>query len=75
MSAARARSRAEKAIFDIASTNDTTLCFLISMCSTTSISNSDFFGFIFYRSVIPSEVEGSRYLKVFAAGFPGLRSG
>src|SRR5207237_10811161 len=50
MSAARARSRAEKAIFDIASTNGTTLCFLMSMCSTTSTSRSDFFGFIFFAS-------------------------
>src|SRR5258707_7364896 len=47
MSAARARSRAEKAIFDIASTNGTTLCFLMSMCSITSTSSSDFVGFIF----------------------------
>src|SRR5205807_3038484 len=47
MSAARARSRAEKAIFDIASTNGTTLCFLTSMCSITSTSRSDFVGFIF----------------------------
>src|SRR5437763_13152788 len=54
MSAARARSRAEKAIFDIASTNGTTLCFLMSMCSTTSTSSSDFFGFIFFRFVIPN---------------------
>src|SRR6266550_1861527 len=54
MSAARARSRAEKAIFDIASTKGTTLCFLMSMCSITSTSSSDFFGFIFYGSVIPS---------------------
>src|SRR5437763_15725521 len=62
MSAARARSRAEKAIFDIASTNGTTLCFLISMCSTTSTSNSDFLGFIFFalssraKSTDPDEV-------------------
>src|SRR5437763_12739823 len=47
MSAARARSRAEKAIFDIASTNGTTLCFLMSMCSIVSTSSSDFVGFKF----------------------------
>src|SRR5260370_13918131 len=47
MSAARPRSRAEKAIFDIASTNGTTLCFLMSMCSIKSTSSSDFVGFIF----------------------------
>src|SRR5207237_6691165 len=62
MSAARARSRAEKAIFDIASTNGTTLCFLISMCSTTSTSSSDFFGFIFSIPSFQAErrVEKSR---------------
>src|SRR5947207_11741764 len=48
MSAARARSRAEKAIFDIASTNRTTLCFLTSMCAIASTSRSDFVGFIFF---------------------------
>src|SRR5204862_6286084 len=47
MAAADARWRAEKAIFDIASTNGTTLCFLMSMCSIVSTSSSDFVGFIF----------------------------
>src|SRR5438045_8798866 len=62
MSAARARSRAEKAIFDIASSKGTTLCFLISMCSTTSTSSSDFFGFIFSIPSFQAErrVEKSR---------------
>src|SRR6476620_5497751 len=58
MSAARPRSRAEKAIFDIASTNVTTLCSLMSMCSITSTSSSDFVGFIFSLPSFPARRRG-----------------